>query len=109
MILSFLSILQNDVIKENNFTEKVLNNEERADGYLKRFNGIYEANEFILTFNSYSICASRFIKSFNSSKESLEHLEKTGVWWKTNNLCENNCKWMFDENIKTLFIIGSGK
>ena len=79
VISSFVSILQNDAIKENNFTKKVLNNEERADGYLKRFNDIREANEFTLTFNSPSICASRFIKSFNNSKESLEHLEKTRV------------------------------
>ena len=79
VILSFLSTLQNDAIKENNFTEKVLDNEERADGYLKRFKGIHEANKFTLTFNSPSICASRFNKSFNNTKKSLEHLEKTRV------------------------------
>ena len=79
VISSFSSALQNDVIKENNFTEKVLNNEERTDEYLKKFKGIHEANEFTLIFNSPSICASRFIKSFNISKESLEHLEKTRV------------------------------
>ena len=79
VISSFLSSLQNDAFKENNFTEKVLNNEERADGYLKRFKGIYEAYEFTQSFNSPSICTSRFIKSFNNSKESLEYLEKTRV------------------------------
>ena len=78
VISSFLSSLQNNAFKENNFTEKVLNNEERADGYLKRFKGIHEANKFTLTFNSPSICASRFSKSFNS-KKSLEYLEKTRV------------------------------
>ena len=79
MISSFLSKFQNDAFKENNFTKKVLNDEERADGYLKRFKGINEANEFTLTFNSPSICASRFNKSFNNSKKSLEYLEKTRV------------------------------
>ena len=79
VISSFLSILQNDAFKENNFTENVLNNEERADEYLKRFNGIHETNGFTLTFNNPSICASRFIKLFNNPKESLEYLEKTRV------------------------------
>ena len=79
VISSLSSILQNDAFKENNFTEKVLNNEERTDEYLKKFKGIHEANEFTLIFNSPSICASRFNKSFNISKESLEHLEKTRV------------------------------
>ena len=31
------------------------------------------------------------------------------MWWKTSNSCENDCKWIFDEKTKPLFIRGSGK
>ena len=40
---------------------------------------IYDTNEFTLAFNSPSICASMFNKSFDNSKKSLEHLEKPRV------------------------------
>ena len=108
---SFLSKFQNDATKAKNFIEKFRNDGERADEYLKRFKDVHEINEFAQTFNSSFDCASNFIKLFDNPKEAFEHLEtiKRECDEKTDNSCGDNCKWIFDEKTKTLFIRGSGK
>ena len=52
-----------------------------------------------------------FIKKFENIKLAEEHLIRINKECneKTDNSCGNNCKWIFDEKTKTLFIRGSGK
>ena len=69
-----------------------------------------ETTEFAQTFNGSFDCASKFIKSFDNPKEALEHFKKTQECNKRmDNFCGNNCKWIFDEKTKTLFIRGNEK
>ena len=135
---SFLSNFHNDATKAKNFIEKFGNDGERADEYLKRFKDVHEAsefldkfnghgneaneflkkftdgnkaNEFAQMFNSSFDCASKFIQSFTNSKEALEHLVKIKKECdrRTDYSCGENCKWIFDEKTKTLFIRGRGE
>ena len=121
---SFLSTFENDVERTNNFLSKFNDKRENANEYLKKFANVTEgetflqkfadeneANEFIHEFNDSTDCASQFVKSFNNSKEAIKHLEaiKRECDEKTDNSCGDNCKWIFDEKTKTLFIRGRGK
>ena len=78
----------------NEFLQK-FTDENEANEFLKIFdeNGS-KANEFIRDFNDSTDCALQFIKSFNNSKEALEHLEKIKKECdeKTDNSCGDNCK-----------------
>ena len=97
--------------KSEEFLDKFRNNEERADEYLKKFKDVHEANDFLQIFNSSFDCTSKFIKSLDNSKEALEHFKKTQQECdkRMDNFCGNNCKWIFDEKTKTLFIRENGK
>ena len=108
---SFLSEFQNDTTKAKNFIEKFRNDGERANEYFKKFNDIHEANEFAQAFNSSLDHTLKFIQSFDNSKKAHQHLEiiKKECDEKADNFCGDNCKWIFDEKTKTLFIRGSRK
>ena len=69
-----------------------------------------EANEFLKNFGG-SASVTIFIKNFENIKLAEEHLIRINKEWdgKTDNSCGDNCKWIFDEKTKTLFIRGSGK
>ena len=96
--------------KVNEYLKK-FNSVEEGKIFLQKFTDGTEANEFAQTFNGSFDCTSKFIKSFDTSKDALEHLEtiKRECDSRTNNSCGANCKWIFDETTKTLFIRGSGK
>ena len=121
---SFLSSFENNVERTNNFLHKFNDKVENANKYLKKFANVAEgetflqkftdgneANEFAQVFNGSFDRTSQFIKSFDNTKEALEHLEKIKKECdkKADNSCGDNCKWIFDEKTKTLFIRGSGK
>ena len=70
-----------------------------------------EANEFLRNFGGSASDALAFIKKFENIKLAEGWLIKITeeCYEKTDNSCGENCKWIFDEKTKTLFIRGSGK
>ena len=70
-----------------------------------------EANNFLLNFDGSASDALVFIKKFENVKLAEGWLIKITEECdeKTDNSCGDNCKWIFDEKTKTLFIRGSGK
>ena len=70
-----------------------------------------EANEFLRNFGGSASDAAIFIKKFNNIKLAEGWLIKINGEYNENkdNYCGENCKWIFDEKTKTLFIRGSEK
>ena len=134
---SYLTSFENDVKKANEFLFKFNDKGIKASDYLKKFNSVEEgktflqqftneneangflqnfadgneANIFLKEFNGSSDYVSKFVKSFDTSKDALEHLGeiKRKCDNGTDNSCGDDCKWFFDEKTKTLFIRGSGE
>ena len=84
----FCHFFDDNVERTNNFLHKFNGNVESTSKYLNKFSNAdegeiflqkfvngNEANEFIWEFNDSPNCASKFVKSFDSSKETLDHFE----------------------------------
>ena len=107
-----------------NFLERFDNNGNNAAIYLKKFNSPYEAIacmgnfpetnkfvEFAREFSNSFDSALHFSSMFNSYQEAYEHLctMRRKCDKKTDNFCGRSCKWLFDNETKTLLIRGTGR
>ena len=88
------------------------NENQEREPLFALFEGNREAaNNFVEIFGGSVFDAIAFIKKFDVTSLAEEHLKKIIKECDTSkdNTCGDNCKWIFDEGTKMLFIRGSGK